>query len=591
MLPLRPARLAARSSVPQAPLASSWPPRPWLLRWPGLIVAVVVALCYVGSEGNLSALLSLEARKTLADFLRGFWPPAHDAAFLSQMVRPLFETVAIAVLGISLAIILALPLSLLATSPATWSPLADRPSVPARLAHATARLVLNLMRSIPELIWALLFVRTVGIGPAAGVLAIGIGYAGVLGKVFAEVFESLPRQPAEGLAAAGASPLKVFAFGVLPGAMPILGSYALYRFDCALRASAVLGLVGAGGLGLQLELSLKMFDYHEVAAQVIALFLLVASVDQASRLVRRRLQRSSGLLRRSLPSRLIASATWIAACAASGAFLRFPLGELFSREAAKSVWAFASAMFPPDLSSAFLAGLGPAVLETISISILGTAIAAVLGICLAYLVALGSHQQDAGWATSGGIERRLLLAASWLARGALNLARTLPELLWALMFIFVVGLGPFAGALALGLHTAGVLGRLYAEVLEEVPAGPSIALRASGATRSATAFFATLPQALPQLVAYTLYRWEVNIRASAVMGVVGAGGLGKALLISLSLFQHHRSLTLIAVVVALVGAVDLLSGWLRSRIQAPASRGVESVRQWNAPPAASATAW
>jgi phosphonate transport system permease protein len=118
-----------------------------------------------------------------------------------------------------------------------------------------------------------------------------------------------------------------------------------------------------------------------------------------------------------------------------------------------------------------------------------------------------------------------------------------------------------------------------------------MALRASGATGSAAAWFATLPQALPQLIAYTLYRWEVNIRASAVMGVVGAGGLGKALLISLSLFQHHRSLTLIAVVVALVGAVDLLSGWLRSRIHEPASRGEESVRQWNAPPAASATAW
>src|SRR5215467_5373559 len=374
--------------------------------------------------------------------------------------------------------------------------------------------------------------------------------------------------------------------------MPLLGSYTLYRFDCAIRASAILGLVGAGGLGLQLELSLKMFAYDEVATQVIALFLLVAAADQASRWIRRGLQQSKGLLRSSLPVRAGSAAVWIACCAAAGAFLRFPISELFSLDAAKNIGSFAASMFPPDVSLPFLRSLWPAVLETLSISILGTAIAVVLGFAFAYAAAARIHLED-GTAGRAGfrVERLLVHGISLLARAIQNLSRTLPELLWALMFIFVVGLGPFAGALALGLHTAGVLGRLYSEALEEVPSGPMLALRASGASRSAAATFAVVPQALPQLIAYTLYRWEVNIRASAVMGVVGAGGLGKALLISLSLFQHHRSLTLIAVVIALVAAVDLLSGWLRSRIHKPASRGEESVRRWNAPPAASATAW
>src|SRR5215831_15143303 len=220
------------------------PPRPWFLRWPGLALAVVVALAYRGAEGNFSALFSSSARETLFEFL-----------------------------GISLAVALALPLSILATDAKALSPLADRRGAARRFAYAAARLALNLMRSIPELIWAMIFVRLIGLGPAAGVLAIGIGYAGVLGKVFAEIFESLPRSPAEGLASTGASPLKVFAFGVLPAAMPLLGSYTLYRFDCAIRASAILGLVGAGGLGLQLELSFKMFAYDEVATLVIALFI------------------------------------------------------------------------------------------------------------------------------------------------------------------------------------------------------------------------------------------------------------------------------------------------------------------------------
>ncbi len=568
-------------------------PRPWFLRWPGLAVALVIALAYRGSEGNLSALFSIGARKTISEFIGGFWPPAHSREFLSLMARPLLETVAIAFLGISLAVILALPLSILATDPKVFSPLAD-PSAPVRqLAHAGARLALNLMRSIPELIWAMIFVRVVGLGPAAGVLAIGIGYAGVLGKVFAEIFESLPRSSAEGLAAAGASPLKTFAFGVLPGAMPLLGSYTLYRLDCAIRASAILGLVGAGGLGLQLELSLKMFAYDEVATQVIALFALVALADQASRWVRRRLQRSSGLLRSSLPIRLGAAGAWIACCIAAGAFLRFPVGELLSFDAAKRIGSFAASMFPPDLSFAFLRSIGPAVLETLSISILGTAIAAVLGFFLAYAAAARIHVEDEDRGRRASVVERLLLnGVSLLARALLNLSRTLPELLWALMFIFVVGLGPFAGALALGMHTAGVLGRLYSEALEEVPSGPLQALRGSGASRAGAAAFAVLPQAFPQLVAYTLYRWEVNIRASTILGVVGAGGLGKALLISLSLFQHHRTLTLIAVVVLLVGAVDVLSGWLRRRVQERAPSGEEErTGEWAAPPAASATAF
>ena len=569
------------------------PPRPWFLRWPGLALAVVVALAYRGAEGNFSALFSSSARETLFEFLCGFWPPAHSREFLSLMLRPLVETVAIAFLGISLAIALALPLSILATDAKTLSPLAERRGAARRFAYAAARLVLNLMRSIPELIWAMIFVRLIGLGPAAGVLAIGIGYAGVLGKVFAEIFESLPQSPAEGLASAGASPLKVFAFGVLPAAMPLLGSYTLYRFDCAIRASAILGLVGAGGLGLQLELSLKMFAYDEVATQVIALFLLVAAADQASRWIRRGLQQSKGLLRSSLPVRAGAAAAWIACCAAAGAFLRFPIFELFSLDAAKNIGSFAASMFPPDLSLPFLRSLWPAVLETLSISILGTAIAVVLGFAFACAAAARIHLEGETAGRAGlRVERLLVHGISLLARAIQNLSRTLPELLWALMFIFVVGLGPFAGALALGLHTAGVLGRLYSEALEEVPPGPMLALRAAGASSSAAATFAVVPQAFPQLVAYTLYRWEVNIRASAILGVVGAGGLGKALLISLSLFQHHRTLTLIAVVVAIVASVDFFSGWLRRRVLVGTpSRREARAGEWAGPPAASATAF
>jgi len=571
------------------------PPLPWLLRWPGLALAIVLGLAYRGSEGNVAALFSSGSRRALADFLGGFWPPEHSAAFLKLMTRPLLETVAIAFLGITLALILALPLSILAVRPGALVAGSDRATPLRRAAYLGSRLILNLMRSIPELIWALIFVRAVGIGAAAGVLAIGIGYAGVLGKVFAEIFESVPRAPVEGLASAGVPPLRAFVFGLLPSALPLMGSYALYRFDCALRASAILGIVGAGGLGLQLELSIKMFNYHEVATLVIIMFLLVTAADQASQRIRLRLQRSVGLfpLRRSeLWKRASVVGAWVIAALASGYFLGLPMGELFSAKAARDMGSFIASMFPPDLDRTFLLSIGPAVIETLAVSVLGTAIAAVLGICLAYPAAQHLHARSGDHAEAAG-RRPLTTAAAWLARSILNLGRTLPELLWAMLFIFVVGLGPFAGALALGIHTAGVLGRLYSEALEEAPSGPLQALRGAGASPVAATAFAVLPQSFPQLVAYTLYRWEVNIRAAAVLGVVGAGGLGKALHLSLGLFMTHRTLTLIIVLVLMVTAVDLMSGWMRRRVQEggrqPIGPDVSDAVQIEA--AASADAW
>jgi phosphonate transport system permease protein len=460
-------------------------------------------------------------------------------------------------------------------SPDVWAACGARPGPGRRLVHRAARTLLALLRSVPELVWALLFVRAVGVGPAAGVLAIAVAYGGAVGRVFAEILESTPRGPAEALGAAGARPLPALLFGLLPAARPVLASYALYRLDCALRASAVLGLVGAGGVGQQVELALRMLAYDEVATWALALFGLVLAVDLASAWLRRRLARRPSLLAATpaaLARDLAGLAALAAALAAAGRFLDLPLGELASRRALAGMWDFARTLFPPAASAGLVHRLGPAVAETLAVSVLGTALAAVAGLGLA---ALASRPSAAPVDEPGGALRRLLAPLPALAaRGLLNLGRTLPELLWALAFVFAVGLGPFAGALALAVHTAGVLGRLYVEALEEVPAGPVGALRAAGAGPLGVGLFGVLPQAAPQLLAYALYRWEVNIRASAVLGVVGAGGLGQLLYVSLSVFDHGTTLTLLAVILALVLAVDALSGWLRRRL--PVACAVEA---------------
>jgi phosphonate transport system permease protein len=146
------------------------------------------------------------------------------------------------------------------------------------------------LRTVPELVWALVFVRVVGLGPTSGVLAIGLTYGGMLGKVFAEILESCDAHPTRMLLANGSGRLQAFFYGLLPQAAPELTSYAIYRWECAIRSSVVLGFVGAGGLGQQMDSSLKMLAGNEVATMLLVFIGLVALADTTSAWLRRSLR-------------------------------------------------------------------------------------------------------------------------------------------------------------------------------------------------------------------------------------------------------------------------------------------------------------
>lgn len=210
---------------------------------------------------------------------------------------------------------------------------------------------------------------------------------------------------------------------------------------------------------------------------------------------------------------------------------------------------FAGELLTPNVEPSFLARLWPAMLETVAMSVIGTLLAAGAGLLLA-LPAARTHEGDrARWRTA--------------ARLGLNALRSVPELMWAALLLVAAGLGPFAGTIALALHTTGVLGRLFAEAIENAPPGPGFALRVRGVGEARVLAYAVLPQVLPQLASYTLYRWENNIRAAAVLGVVGAGGLGQQLAFHLGLFQMSATGSVLAAMLLLVFGVDLASHALR----------------------------
>ena len=219
--------------------------------------------------------------------------------------------------------------------------------------------------------------------------------------------------------------------------------------------------------------------------------------------------------------------------------------QFLSLHAMQSMARFVGEFFPPDTSPAFLRQVAIGAWETLAMSTLGTLLAVIAGLVLA-LPASRLHADDTAWARA---PTRLLL----------NALRAVPELVWAGLLLIAAGLGPFAGTLALAVHTSGVLGRLFAEAMENAPPGPAAALRVQGAGRLRTCLYATLPQILPQLLSYTLYRWENNIRAASVLGVVGAGGLGQLLAFHMGLFHMGKTATILGGMLVLVGLVDALS--------------------------------
>jgi phosphonate transport system permease protein len=251
---------------------------------------------------------------------------------------------------------------------------------------------------------------------------------------------------------------------------------------------------------------------------------------------------------------------------ASFASLKLQWAALFSAESGSAMAAFALSFFPPEHSPAFLWKTLNGTLETIAMSLLGTGLACVFGLLLALPASQFRPGDSAGqeggarWSLIGG---RLLRLAS---RSLLNGLRSIPELVWASLLLIAAGLGPFPGTLALALHTTGVLGRLFAESIENANPGPASALEVRGVRGWAVFLYATLPQVSPQLLSYALYRWENNIRAAAVLGVVGAGGLGQMLYVHLSLFQMHETCTVLIAMLGLVAAVDAASALARRRL-------------------------
>lgn len=528
--------------------------QPWRRLGGWLLIAVSVVACLALTGAEPGKLLDREGLRNAGDILAGLLQPDTSADFLARVWTLAVESLLIGILGTVLAALIGTALASLAIRvPDLTEPPRRLPVALQELADGlrwATRLILGLLRAIPEIVWAYVLVHILGLGPGAAVLAIALTSGGSIGKLYAELAEAVDPRPVRALRATGASRPAILLFGVLPQVRRQWIAYALYRLECNIRNGTILGVVGAGGLGSEIALSIRYFQYDKLATTLLAVLVFVLLLEMVSQRLRQR------------------STRWTLGLAGLGAGLAchrldIPWAELLS-PSGLSLFSFEGGWPERDFVTTVLAQTGDTLMMAWAATVWSALVALLLAPMIAAPLMTGSYLSDPPRRT--GLSWGISQALRWAATGLMQVTRAMPELTLALVCVVWVGGGPLAGILAIAVHNTGVLGRLFGDVMEEVEPGPPAALQAQGAGALGTFVFAVWPQIAARLAAFTLYRFECNVRASVMVGFVGAGGIGDALNTAISLF-HARDLTLLLLaMLTVVSLVDAIGDRLRARL-------------------------
>jgi phosphonate transport system permease protein len=577
-------------------------------RWVG-IVAVVFAILATGVGRR--PIVNPGGWPLVAKFWRAALHPTLRSSYLAQTGRALITTTSYAILGTALSLGFGVVGGVLLSQRA-WSRTIR--SGRAALVTHVLRVVLAVPRGVHEAVWALLLLSVLGRDPIVAVLAIGIPYGAITAKVYADILDESVSRQHRGLRASGAGRLQSLLYGTLPASAPELVSYAFYRFECAVRAAVVLGMVGAGGIGFQLSQSFQGLAYREMWTSLYALIAIGALAEWVSARVRRTALTACGPVDRSALATALGRARPMRATLVAGAlmaiaawwYLAPSLSMLWSDRTRQRINRWVGESLPPKLPRGGWRELGQAAAATLHVSFLAVIGATLVAIPLALLAARSGRPPrstvsavSAGLAPSTGFalsagsgklrrtahavragERETMRLRKGLvgdaqlrrvARGAARLlalvSRSIPPTVWALLALFVILPGAVPGAVALGIYTAGVLARLFSESLENADPAPRSVLAAAGAPSVAATAYGLMPVVAPRWAAFTLYRWEVAARDAAVVGVVGAGGLGRLLAEQTAGFAFPRMTTTVLALIAVTMVVDTISSLLRRHLR------------------------
>lgn len=500
-----------------------------------------------------------------------------------RIVELAIETFFMAYIGTVLAVVLSIPIALGAA----------RNTSPHPIVFRICRAIIVLMRAIPDLIFALIFVRAVGIGVLPGVLAIGFNSIGMVGKLYADAIEQIDEGPREAILATGASRLRAITTGVIPQVLPAFIGTALYRLDINFRTSTILGYVGAGGIGILLQQYLGGLQYDRALGVVAVIVVLVLAVEFISASVRASILGTDAFRSKRLSVRLVnrlrRRGTEVVTAAATDLSFGASMTNLHANRIRPpwtphrkrmAFWAYSSlallvyAAWSTKVSPLRLltsaddiyritlrlipsnfdwwsSRVVTAMIETVAIGFAASFLGLVVSIPLAYLAA------------------RNVAPARWIyyfGRSLLVAIRALPDLIIAVLFVSAVGLGPFPGVMALSIGTVGFATKLLADAIEEVSTGPRDAIMSVGASRLQEAATGVTPQFMPALITTSLYILDVNMRAATILGIVGGGGIGFILIQGTRTLNWELVGGILLCIFVVVYAIELLSGWIRKQL-------------------------
>lgn len=431
-----------------------------------------------------------------------------------------------------------------------------------RVVRWLAQGIIIVTRAVPSLIFAILFVRIFGLGPLAGGLAIAFHSIGMIGKMMADVFEEQEPSPREAIASVGANRLQNFVSTTLTRALPAVTSLVIYRLDINVRASAVLGLVGAGGIGVALQTAIGSLNYRRAAGIILVIVCLLLVLELVAYLVQRAVAEHADEHTRSqlhVAGAAQADPGWnrsrvlrAAAVVSALMLFLFSLSQLSLNPARLGqAWDNAAALLsgfvPPVFTEQILLGI----FESVIMAFTATFFGVLLGLVIAVL------------STRHLIRFEPLSLA---LRAVVVFMRGIPDIVYALIFVAALGLGPFAGFLALSISCTALASKFFTDSLQNVDPAPLRALEATGAGRVQVFVSGVWPQFVPSFIGNSLFTSDLALRESAVLGIVGAGGIGFLLDESVATLNYQQTAGILIGLIVVVVALESVARWARRKV-------------------------
>ncbi len=465
----------------------------------------------------------------------------------------MIETIAMGLMATLFSTVLAIPVSFFAARN-----IMERVRGGTVIYYVT-RAILNIVRAIDTIVWGLIIIVWVGLGSFAGVIALTIHSVASLGKLFSEEIEHIDPGPVEAVTATGANLLQSIRYAVIPQVIPSFLAYSLLRWDINMRSATIIGFVAGGGIGFFVVETTRMGGYQQYATALWVVVFVIVLVDYISSRWREAILKDQP--QKSEVKKPILNTLRLALYVILGvaAFVYcWNITEISIRSMlnpGKNFGQIILDFISIDLSPKVFQTVLQQMLVTIFQAMLATTIGAILALPFSFLAAKNLTGRN-----------RLSAWIYYATRGMFNMLRSIEALLYVVIFVFWVGIGPFAGMLALAVTSFALIGKLFSEAIENIESGPIEAVTATGANQLQMIMYAVLPQIVPPFVSYLIYQWDINIRMATIIGFAGGGGIGLTLTTFFGSLQYHKAGTVVAIIVIVVALMDFLSAEVRRKL-------------------------